>query len=354
MLFGYFKTIYFENFEQFWEYLQNHFKEATTITRYDIGLLTYGSKHSQRRVQDPSFPLLRNAVEEGFSLVRTQHAWGAKLGLYPIFNRAALSDKNIRHEAIVADDGNADTEADPEAAYLKAMNELNADAEGYNGSLFRLTLPSFQSSKRKQAMTQPRSKERQEAIMSAKTGSGKLFARTGGIALNDDDVLISMERKRLQDKLEELAADKAKWQEAEAREGAAFAVIEAETADYKSPELKILIAWKLGKPCPSKYSSKADRLALWLEVKSFPPPQYEKWTDEDEIALKAIEEKIGSSITLEDTEYGRALEDERCKARSILLAMPTPERNAFLGGDDDDTTSQTDDSTERSVAGVTS
>ena len=81
MLFGAFKTIYFENLEKLWEYRQNLRDDETpaTLNRNDIALLCYGSE--SRREKDPTFPLLWNAVEEAFAVDKVQHAWSEKLGI---------------------------------------------------------------------------------------------------------------------------------------------------------------------------------------------------------------------------------------------------------------------------------
>ena len=231
------------------------------------------------------------------------------------------------------------------------------DATGYNGSLFRIELTSFSSAKRQAEITVPRSRARQDAIEGVKAGTGTFFQKTGGAALNDDDIFKSLERKSLREKLEKLQGVKKDRLERQLRHDKAFAVIEQEKADseYKNPELKALIGWKLGKACPSKITLKADRLALWLTLKSqAAADKSEPWTEEEEGELVALEEQIEADIEMEGTSYGRHLEAERLKARSILMAMPAVEREALLridmapinGADEEDNTSRTDDSTE--------
>lgn len=193
----------------------NHPELTSTITRNDIGLLVFGSQHSQKREDDPAFPLLESAAEIAFSGSRIQHCWAKKLGVFPTFTRAALSNKNLRHETLTKD-GAADTEADPEAGYLKSLNDLNALAcevlasDGHNPEALRIQLTTFQTEKRRSVVLKPRTRERQDAIATVKVGAGKFFQLTGGAALNDDDVFISVERKTMETKLTAMAADKKK------------------------------------------------------------------------------------------------------------------------------------------------
>ena len=362
MLFGGFKTIYFDNLEILWEYRLNDPTLNSTITRNDIGLLVYGSEQRRSRGGKPEFPLLRNAIEDSFRVERIKSCWNDKLGVFPKYSRVALTSKKVRHEVILDDNGECDTNADPEAAYLKEYLNTNQtcceilDAHGYNGSLFVVSLPEFSASKRKERITVPRSRERQDALESIKAGTGKHFQRTGGSAINDDDIFVAHERRALRTKMEEMEETKSQRELDVARQEAAFAVIALEKlpSKLKNPELKDLIDWKLGRPCPSKIKNKPERLALWLEeLKDRPVKPALPWSAVEEEELLALQLKIEGDIALEDTEFGRKLEEERLKAKSIILAMPTPERNALLGtGGGEDDTSRTDDSTEHAAGFV--
>ena len=231
MLFGKFKTPFFWNLETLYEYRQNNPAVASTITRSDIGVLVYGDKHSRKKAEDPSFPKLRNSVEEAFNPEDIKHCWNDKLGLYPYFTRAALKDKAVRHEVVVDQEGTADNDADPEAAYLKELNDRNKlccellDALGYNGSLFLMQLPNFRSADRSKLVTAPRSKARQDAIASLKAGTGRFFQRTGGAALNDDDIFKAYERQSLKERLDQMDNDKKLRLEAATRQSKAFTII---------------------------------------------------------------------------------------------------------------------------------
>ena len=334
MLFGTFKTKFFQNLDILWEWRQNTLGVGNTITREDVALLCYGSEN--HRKQHPEFPLLVNAIGYAFSKEKVKDAWDKKLGVYPIFNRAALTNKAVRHERIHTD-GSVNTNADPEAQYLEELTELNKlvcailDAAGYNGSLFLVELPVYSTEKREARRTAPRSRARQDAIETAKSQGG-LFQRTGGMALTDQDVFASLERKELRAKLKEMKESKALRLKATEYENAAFVIIESEKkeSDYTSPDLKALIAWKTGKPCPSKLTSKALRKAFWLEVKDRPVKQILPWNDAEEEVLSVLEKKMESAIEPADTLFGRHRELQKMKAASLVAAMSPGEKEAFL------------------------
>ena len=335
MLFGTFKTKFFINLEILWEWRQNTDGETKTITREDVALLCYGS--AAYRKTHPEFPVLLNAIDYSFSKEKVQAAWGEKLGVYPIFNRAALSNKNMRHELMQTSDGAADTTADPQADYLLELTLLNKlvcgilDAAGYNGSIFLVELPVYSTEKRESKRTAPRSKERQDAIAAAKSAGG-LFQRTGGMALTDSDVFASLERKELQAKLKGMEDDKASRLMASTRETAAFKIIESEKKDseYTSPDLKALIAWKTGKPCPSKLNNKASRMKFWLEIKDRPVKKVALWTEAEDRLLEDLKSKIDSEIPVNETLLGRHKELQKMKAASLVKGMSPEEKEAFI------------------------
>jgi hypothetical protein len=256
------------------------------------------------------------------------------LGLYPKFTRAALQSKKIQHEHIELADGTPDLEADPQAAYLKVLSDLNKlacdilDASGYRGNLLRMRLPVGSKDARKKAATLPHTRERQDAIANSKT-QGQLFIATGGSTLNDDDVFISMQRTQL---LEDIAARKVDQKErvaAAKRERIALEILEAEKSKLTSDDLKNLIAWKTGKPCPSKVSSVADRLALWNTLKRKAAPQFAAWGEAEQLELDTLENKV-NDLVIEDTGLARTPELQQHTASALLRSMTEEERNDFL------------------------
>ena len=302
MLYGMLKTVFFSNLENLYEFRLNSTEgQRATITKNDIGVLLYGGK----KASEDGAPILRNAVAEAFSVERIQHAWGGKLGVYPKFNRAALSSKKIQHELIESEDGRPDDDADPMASYNKKLSDLNKlscdilNAAGYNGNLLRMELPSRSLSLRREQLTLPHTRERQDAIAEAKS-QGHLFTKTGGQTLNNDDFFISVERSRLIESLDAIKAAKKEREAAVKRQDIALRILEAEKTKHNSDDLKHLIAWKTGKPCPAKIKSAAERLALWNSVKDKNTPAAAPWTKEEETELLSVESKV-DTLTIEDT-----------------------------------------------------
>ena len=216
------------------------------------------------------------------------------------------------------------------------MNQLNKlccdilDAAGYNGSLLRMQLPEFKTSKRKEAITAPRTKERQEALERARAAGG-VFQVTGGSALNDDDFLIKSERVRLKQQLDDLNKTKKQRELDCQRQRVAFSIIETEKNDseFRSEELKHLIAWKTGIPCPSHLKTKQKRYEFYLEVKNRPVKKAIEWSAQEEAALVALQQKIESDIALVDTQYSRDRSVATDKAKAMIHALPDEEREAF-------------------------
>jgi hypothetical protein len=57
--------------------------------------------------------------------------------------------------------------------------------------------------------------------------------------------------------------------------------------------LQALIAWRTGKPCPSKVKGKDKAVATWEnEAEKIPVPTFEVWTEADEQALVKLEETL--------------------------------------------------------------
>jgi hypothetical protein len=71
-------------------------------------------------------------------------------------------------------------------------------------------------------------------------------------------------------------------------------------------DLKALIAWRAGKPCPSKVKGKDEFVALWNDAKKIPVPTFEAWSEAGEQALLELEEtaQLEGAIALEDTDCG--------------------------------------------------
>jgi hypothetical protein len=320
LLFGLFKTVFFTNLEVLWQERLSDPKVKDTITRNDIGLLCFGGKAGSRDLS----PELENAIEIAFAQEKITNCWSKKLGVYPIFNRAALQSKTLRHELIVDAEGQADNETDPMAAYLVDLERMNLlccdllNVAGYDGEQFRIKIIRIDSEMRNRQLTRPNTRERQDAFANAKTQGG-LFSTTGGATMNGNDSLISGARSLLYADIKKLQKLKKERQDLEVRQTKAFEIIESEKSEarYISNELQVLISWKLGKACPSDVKLKPDRLVLWNSLKHQPAPTFEPWTDKDEEELTALTEK-SDSIGIDDTNLGRLAKERKARLISMV------------------------------------
>jgi hypothetical protein len=256
----------------------------------------------------PDGTILQDAFNHALSTERILSEW-KKAGINP-FTCTALKSKKICHEMIQTEDGDADTEADPKAAYLKNLQELNTtscqilDAFGYNESQLRIELAVRNTEYCHAQHTEPNTRERQDAISNSKSG-GDLFQKTYGSSLNHDDFFIAIER---QDRVNVLTAmDKKKEERLKQFEHQkmAFAILNSQKADkdYDATKLRHLIAWKTGKPCPSKLKNKSDRRRFLDPIKNDPPPADAAWTDAEEQRLTQLQQEV-DDIPIENTLLG--------------------------------------------------
>ncbi|CAB9508996.1 hypothetical protein SEMRO_370_G128410.1 [Seminavis robusta] len=126
-----------------------------------------------------------------------------------------------------------------------------------------------------------------------------------------------------------METQKKKRTEAAEREDAAMALLEAGRSARNSGQLKILISWKLGRPCPSKISTVAQRQAKWDEVKDIVVAPVQRWSPEEEAELQRVKQKI-DNITVDDTLLGRQRQKMQTEALSTVKAMSATEREQFL------------------------
>jgi hypothetical protein len=241
------------------------------------------------------------------------------------FTRAALNDKKVSHEIVLNKDGEADDTVDPKTKHLEELRVLNdtccdvLNVAGYDGELLLVDIPRFDVTKRRKNMTKPRTKEQQDAI----AAGGSIFLRAGGQNLNDNDCFVANERTQLVKKAKELREQATIRILAKTRADAAHLIMEkTPLSKCTCPDLKILIAWRTGKPCPSKATRKDALLKLHDKVKKIQDPTFLVWTKADEEALVKLEEtaELEGAIALEDADCGRFA---RFASRSVLsLQLP--------------------------------
>jgi hypothetical protein len=163
------------------------------------------------------------------------------------------------------------------------------------------------------AVTEPYSRERQDALIKATT-AGKHYHVTGGAHLHSDDFFIAQQRAEQQRQAGILEKEKTARVAAKQRHEDASALL----ADFgrrsvdvyddrtplttlKSVKLKILVSWKLGgEKLPTK---KSVLIASWMTNKnSDRHSSFEEWTREEEATLERL---LDEDIKLGETELGR-------------------------------------------------
>jgi hypothetical protein len=340
-LFGLLKSIFIANFDALWEHrlcLPASHALHERVGRNDIGILLFGG-------EIPDGPILKDAFNHALSTARITSEW-KKAGIKP-FTRAALKSKKIRHELIQTDNGDVDTDADPKAAYLKTLQELNTtscqilDAFGYDGEQLRIELPVRNNEYRLAQLTEPDTRARQDAISNSKS-QGDLFMKTHGSTLNCDDFFISEERGKRKDLVKTVDTEKEERLKQFERQKKALEIIGSQKADkdFNSTDLKNLIAWKTGKSCPSKVSNVAQRRALWDSMKNDPAPADATWTEAEEERLKRLQQEI-DTIPIENTRLGRQKEEMKELLFASLQTMSAEEKErarAILEDEDGDET----------------
>ena len=90
----------------------------------------------------------------------------------------------------------------------------------------------------------------------------------------------------------------------------------------------MLIAWRTGKPCPTKLK-KPERLARFLEVKDQLVKPAVEWTEQEEAEIKALEEKTDGDIELSNTQCARDQELATNKTKSLNKVLPEDEMHSF-------------------------
>jgi hypothetical protein len=134
---------------------------------------------------------------------------------------------------------------------------------------------------------------------------------------------------------------KKEHEKATERERAALALLQDKRNENKAADkwshkdLKTLIAWKQNKPCPSKLS-KAECLAMWLELKDSEVATV-PWSTEDEAEIQALQKKVDDDIALDNTQYGRNLQEKKHELKAIYKSLSQEERVDWLEESNDNT-----------------
>jgi hypothetical protein len=151
-------------------------------------------------------------------------------------------------------------------------------------------------------ITQPNTLARQQAIANAR-GHGGRFHVKGGMHVTSDDLFISMEMNFRNEERGKVEKERKIRQQLQATEEKALALLEQgkPVNSLSVADLDVLLAWHQAPK--TKGAKKADKLQQWMAIRADgdSPPAYERWTDEEEqrlVALNAI------NIDISDTQYG--------------------------------------------------
>ena len=116
---------------------------------------------------------------------------------------------------------------------------------------------------------------------------------TGGMHVTSDDVFISMEMSVRNEERGKVEKDRKIRQQLQATEDKALTLLEQgkPVNSLSVADLDVLLAWHQAPKM--KGAKKADKLQQWMAIRANgdPPPAYERWTDEEEqrlVALNAI------------------------------------------------------------------
>lgn len=185
---------------------------------------------------------------------------------------------------------------------LQMANDLavyQLKERGYNGDVFALKLKVV---KKQQSITVPHSKESIPAL-AANASHGHRFTCTGGSHLTSDDMFKAMvvpERQRQIKAPESVKEIRVKLLRVEAA-GQAVAADNIPIDELKVGQLEALLDWyKVDRKAMKK---KDEKKAKWAEIRSQPPPLFERWTDDEGSNLVELRKM---KIEMKDTALGRA------------------------------------------------
>ena len=119
-------------------------------------------------------------------------------------------------------------------------------------------------------------------------------------------------------------ADKLKNMDREQKAQAILSRVQGDESRLKSSDLKDLIAWKTGKPCPSSISTVESRRAKWNSIKDS-ECQWQPWTPKDEEERTKLCSLI-DSLPIEATRLQREREASIQSFHAIVACMNPQQR----------------------------
>ncbi|CAB9528949.1 unknown protein [Seminavis robusta] len=261
-MFGYLKKLIYENRSRLWAARFRLEGEAAALSMADVGSIVFGGVVT---LTDGSTIELVDAFAQSMDAAHVHKAMD-KCGYCPS-TRVTLKSSQIRHEIVETEDGDIDEEADPYGALLDELERKNREAcealslDGYEladnlrRTVGRVTMNQVRG--RASTVTEPNTRERQDAIMKVATASGWFHVTNGGAPMTCDDALIAFARKNQEKLAKELEKRKEQFDAHQELTVAAANVMSSKT-DCKS----------------------------WL--KDLPPPTVDEWTEEDDERLESL------------------------------------------------------------------
>ena len=136
------------------------------------------------------------------------------------------------------------------------------------------------------------------------TTQGKKFTLTGGFHLTSDDIFISAEMGVREKEKQRLMKEKSRCEAQAAVEAKGTKLLEEKGCNYTNwtvADLNTLLGWY--KITNLTKMSKQEKMTKWNTIRAgnIQPPEYDTWTDSDEIALLAASK---ADIGIGDTAVG--------------------------------------------------
>jgi hypothetical protein len=202
------------------------------------------------------------------------------------------------------EDGSYNVEADPMSSLyiqLEAHNTLCCDllsSLGFDGDALQAKAPVITAAS-EPGVTVPHTRERQLALLAAKTAGDHFFA-TGGAAINSDDFFLAKALGDHTKQVEKMMEEKKQRLKLYGLEVDGRAAMEAHNVQQNGissltlAQIKPLLLWKLqGKAVKG---TKVQQIQQWNELPE--PAAVTQWTEEDDARLQALQTK---EISLKDT-----------------------------------------------------
>jgi hypothetical protein len=214
--------------------------------------------------------------------------------------RACLNNPQVlRNFSKDDDDDDAMLKWATQAANDRAIHALKQ--AGYSAEYLQATLQQGDA-ETDLPITQPNTLARQQALANAR-GHGGRFHVTGGMHVTSDDLFISMEMNVRNEERGKVEKDRKIRQQLQETEEKALTLLEQgkQVNLLSVADLDVLLAWHQAPK--TKGAKKSDKLQQWMAIRADgdPPPAYERWTDEVEQRLVALNT---TNIDISDTQYG--------------------------------------------------